>query len=56
VHVQALVSKGSVERFNEAIVRWLAGPAEVDPDSMMIRPEIEDRVAIDGMVAFRSSS
>ena len=28
VYVQALVSKGSVERFDEAIVRWLAGPAE----------------------------
>jgi hypothetical protein len=41
VYVQALVSKGSVERFDEAIVRWLAGSAEVDPHSMMIRPEIE---------------
>ena len=41
MYVQALVSKGSVERFDEAIARWLAGSAEVDPHSMMIRPEIE---------------
>ena len=30
MHVQALVSKGSVERFDEAIVRWLAGAADAE--------------------------
>ena len=40
--VEAFVSKGSVECLDEGIVGRLAGPAEVDPHSVMIGPEIDN--------------
>lgn len=41
MYVQALVAHRSVERLDVPVVGRFAGPAEVDPDLVPIRPEVE---------------
>lgn len=39
--VQALRAELAVERLDEAVVRRLSGPGEVENDTLLISPEIE---------------
>lgn len=40
--VEALIAQGPVECSDEGVVRWLARSREVDPDRMVISPEIDE--------------
>lgn len=40
MNVQTFVPWGSVEALDESVVGWLAWPGEVDPDAMVISPQI----------------
>ena len=39
--VEALVPQRPVERLNMRIIRGLSGTAEVDPDTMVVRPQVD---------------
>ena len=41
VRVGALYAQAAVERLNEGVVCWLAGPAQVERDVVMIGAQIE---------------
>jgi hypothetical protein len=41
MRIEALGSKLTVERLDERVVRWLAGPREVECDVALISPQVE---------------
>jgi hypothetical protein len=46
VHVQAFVTQLAVEAFDEAVVRSLPRPTEINPNAVMIRPEVEETTVV----------
>ena len=42
MQVQAFVAERPVERLNVGIVRRLAWPREVDPDAVVVGPEVDE--------------
>jgi hypothetical protein len=43
MYVQTLIAERTIERFNMAIVRGFAGPAEIDAGLMMVSPQVQQR-------------